>query len=185
MPEKLEIDGYRIMQIMLNLVGNAVKFTDSGSISVSLQWYEGRDAMNKIQTEPKPFDDSGVFERRENFNLITRSKGESGNHHFLNLDNRMLTRTESAFSVNRRPQEGVLKITIRDTGCGMSEESASKLFKMFSQVHDDPSKRKVGTGLGLYITKELCTNMNGEIKAYSQVNMGSAFVVTIPTKASS
>lgn len=50
-------------------------------------------------------------------------------------------------------KSGILKIIVSDTGCGMSEEAMSKLFVKFSQVHAEASKRKVGTGLGLWITR--------------------------------
>ena len=58
-------------------------------------------------------------------------------------------------------QKGVLKVSVNDTGHEINEENTSELFKKFSQVCIDPSKRKLGTGLGLFITKELCERMGG------------------------
>jgi len=41
----------------------------------------------------------------------------------------------------------------------------------------------MGTGLGLYISKEIFEHMGGEVRAYSKPNVGSTFVICIPTKA--
>ncbi len=53
--------------------------------------------------------------------------------------------------------------------------------KKFSQVSENISQRQIGTGLGLFITREICLAMNGEIRAYSRSGTGSTFVVCIPT----
>jgi len=68
-----------------------------------------------------------------------------------------------------------------DTGCGISEENIPKLFQKFSQVNSDPSKRKVGTGLGLWLCKHICEGMGGSIDVHSQIDFGSSFIVNIPT----
>ena len=47
---------------------------------------------------------------------------------------------------------GVLKVTVSYTGSGISKEGISKLFNRFAQVSSDSSRRKLGTGLGLFIT---------------------------------
>jgi len=76
-----------------------------------------------------------------------------------------------------------LKIIIKDTGCGMDKEELSKLFQKFSQVGQVTSKRQMGTGLGLFISKEIVENMGGQIRAYSKPKIGSTFVICIPTVA--
>jgi len=82
-----------------------------------------------------------------------------------------------------KAQEGILKISVKDSGIGISKESLNKLFNKFSQV-SSKEKRQSGSGLGLYITKEICQKMGGEIRAYSQPGVGSTFVVCIPTHCS-
>jgi CheY-like chemotaxis protein len=62
----------------------------------------------------------------------------------------------------------------------MPKEQMHLLFKRFSQITSDLSKRKLGTGLGLFITKELCERMKGEIRAFSQFGKGSAFAFCLP-----
>jgi len=54
-----------------------------------------------------------------------------------------------------------------------------KLFQKFGQVGTNKNHRKIGTGLGLWITHNLCTGMEGDIKAHSQEGEGSVFVAAI------
>jgi len=75
---------------------------------------------------------------------------------------------------------GYLKFQISDLGKGIAKQDLSKLFEMFSQVHGVNSVMYQGTGLGLWICRQLCNKMGGDIKAYSKVNEGSTFVFYIP-----
>jgi len=79
--------------------------------------------------------------------------------------------------------KGILKVVIKDTGCGMAKKDLTKLFQKFSQVGDDVSKKQIGTGLGLYISKEICKNLGGEIRVYSKQKIGTTFIVCLPTVA--
>jgi signal transduction histidine kinase/DNA-binding response OmpR family regulator len=86
---------------------------------------------------------------------------------------------------SNQPKAGFLKIEIKDTGCGMTEETASHLFKKFSQVENFAVHRQIGTGLGLWITHSLCENMGGGVKAYGESEGGATFVATIKCQPAS
>jgi len=75
---------------------------------------------------------------------------------------------------------GVLRIEVTDSGTGMAETDLKKLFTRFSQVSLDSTQRQSGTGLGLFITKEIIKGLNGDIKAFSKVGQGSSFVGCFP-----
>ncbi len=115
----LYIDSGRLKQIMINLLTNAVKYTDEGG-SV-------------------------------NYNIETE---------YLN-DNNV-----------------TLRITISDTGIGMSEEFLKKAFEPFEQ--EQRSRTNQGTGLGLAITKRLVGIMGGSIDIQSQIGIGTTVVLTLP-----
>ncbi|MEO6340947.1 MAG: ATP-binding protein [Caulobacteraceae bacterium] len=107
-------DPARIRQILLNLVSNAVKFTDLGSVSLAID-----------------------------------------------------------------AEEGKLTLSVTDTGVGIPEADAPKLFSKFSQVDGSYTRRFGGTGLGLAICRELVELMGGEINAVSAPGVGSTFRVTL------
>lgn len=69
---------------------------------------------------------------------------------------------------------------VTDTGPGMSEQQQMRLFYAFSQAQESTHRKHGGTGLGLYICKELAELMDGHIKVTSQEGQGSQFAVYLP-----
>jgi len=113
-------DEFRVRQIVTNLVSNAIKFTATGTVSVSL--------------------------------TVDPPQGESG-----------------------APQR--LRLSVRDSGIGISAEQMERLFKPFSQVDASVARRFGGTGLGLAISRGLAEMMGGTITVASQEGIGSTFAV--------
>ena len=72
------------------------------------------------------------------------------------------------------------KIVVKDTGVGMSEEFLPHLFEPYAREVRFSARQTVGTGLGMPITKNLITQMNGEIQVDSQLGKGTVFTVVIP-----
>ncbi|AVR47362.1 hybrid sensor histidine kinase/response regulator [Christiangramia fulva] len=121
---QVKSDPFRIKQILANLLSNAWKFTDEGSIVVS-------SSLEK----------------------------KSGN-------------------------TKILRISVKDSGIGISEEKLESIFEEFSQENSSIEKRFGGSGLGLAITKRLTELMEGEIKVESRQGEGSTFSIFIPVKIS-
>jgi len=105
-------DPTRLRQIILNLVGNAIKFTDSGGVTISVQ---------------------------------------------------------------PASQPNFIRISISDTGIGMSVEQCEKIFDSFVQADSGTTRRYGGTGLGTTICKQLTELMQGKIWVESQLGVGSTF----------
>lgn len=114
-------DAFRVRQILDNLVGNAIKYTDCGGVTVKA--------------------------------LVSKVIGK----HQLTL-------------------------SVKDTGKGMTTEDKRKVFQAFARLGN--AQGIEGAGLGLSITKELVTLLDGEIHVYSTVGKGSIFTVTIPVEPS-
>ncbi|MCK5425296.1 MAG: PAS domain-containing protein, partial [Emcibacter sp.] len=73
-----------------------------------------------------------------------------------------------------------IRISITDTGHGLTKEQQAKLFKPFSRVGDNQSTIE-GVGIGLVITKNLVELMKGTIGLTSQVGVGSTFWIELPS----
>jgi signal transduction histidine kinase len=67
-------------------------------------------------------------------------------------------------------------ISVKDTGCGISQENISKIFEPFFSTK--PAGE--GTGMGLYISKEIVVKLGGKMMVESQPGSGTVFTITLP-----
>lgn len=72
-----------------------------------------------------------------------------------------------------------LRVSVRDTGIGMSEEYRKRLFQKFQQEDASTSRRFGGSGLGLFITKQLLDLMQGRISVQSIEGLGTEMTVDL------
>ena len=112
-------DFVKIRQNLLNLLSNAAKFTDNGTITFT------------IRIEKENQDDWIVF-------------------------------------------------SIKDTGCGITPEQLTKLFKPFTQADSSTTRKFGGTGLGLTLVKQYSEMLGGNIIVESTLNQGTTFIMRIP-----
>jgi signal transduction histidine kinase len=75
--------------------------------------------------------------------------------------------------------DGFLQIGVTDTGCGIPPQEIDKVFDKFYRGHSLPSSAR-GTGLGLFITKNLVEMHGGRIWVISEIGKGSEFFFTLP-----
>ncbi|OBT74550.1 hypothetical protein VF21_07571 [Pseudogymnoascus sp. 05NY08] len=119
-------DGGRVAQVLVNLISNAIKFTDAGSVIVELSYH----------------------------------------------DPTLLKSCESLF-----------KVSVRDTGCGLNKTEIPLLFQRFVQPVSTSFAKHGGTGLGLYISKQLVELMGGMLYVESQKGKGSIFFFTFQAES--
>jgi PAS domain S-box-containing protein len=82
--------------------------------------------------------------------------------------------------VDARIGEDGAKITIKDTGVGISEKEAKKVFQPFTQLENSEFGKQEGTGLGLSLVKKFVEMHAGRIWVESEFGKGSKFIFTIP-----
>jgi signal transduction histidine kinase len=83
-------------------------------------------------------------------------------------------------TISHKIESDKLYTIIKDTGIGMSPEDRKRLFEKFYRIQNEKTMDIPGTGLGLWITKEIVHRMNGEIYADSMENIGSQFTIVFP-----
>lgn len=121
LPARVLGDAVRFRQIVTNLVGNAIKFTERGTITVGL--------------------------RRERSSVAPGAR---------------------------------IELVVADTGIGIPEEFAESVFQPFQQVQPIGGNFSEGIGLGLAITRELLSLMQGSLRVTRRRHGGSRFVVRVP-----
>ncbi len=72
-----------------------------------------------------------------------------------------------------------LRIVVKDSGIGMSEDAVNKLFERFTQADVSTTRKYGGTGLGMAITQRLCELMDGSILCTSEKGNGTTFTVLL------
>jgi signal transduction histidine kinase len=78
--------------------------------------------------------------------------------------------------------EGVVTISVSDTGIGIAAEDQATIFEEFRQVGLDDARKREGTGLGLTLAKKFVELHGGQIWVRSQVGQGSTFTFTLPVR---
>jgi signal transduction histidine kinase len=72
-------------------------------------------------------------------------------------------------------------VDIMDDGIGLSADDIAQLFQPFKRISPNPAIE--GTGLGLYIVKQLVEHMDGQVSVDSEKGRGSRFTVALPRAA--
>ncbi|MBF8982398.1 PAS domain S-box protein [Lutibacter sp. B2] len=102
----------------------------------------------------------------------------------LNLLSNAVKFTDSGgkIKVNVYNEKEYVKISVKDTGRGISSEDKDLIFKRFHQVDHSLSKRNEGSGIGLSLVKSLIEMHDGKVYVESEYRKGSEFVLLIPDK---
>ena len=84
--------------------------------------------------------------------------------------------------VSAEEQQGRVRISVSDTGVGIAPEDVDRLFDKYEQTRSRATRGEKGTGLGLYITKQLVELHGSEITVKSELGKGSTFSFTLAVK---
>ena len=117
---------------------------------------------------------------RRNREIVSISFDSNRTSQLLNnfLSNAVKYTTEGKIEFGFFVENGGIRIYVRDTGIGISEENKKRIFKRFEKVDNFAQ----GTGLGLSICKAMVEHVKGEIGFESELGKGSYFWAWFPCK---
>jgi len=178
---------------MLSLVDDILEVSAADSDQMRLHW-EHVDISHVIETciaEVQPLSRENEVRIDNNAAKTQLSNVETDETRLRQVVTNLLT---NAIKYNVRggraevdahqDQEGIVTITVRDTGKGISEEDKERIFDAFERVDSDPTTSG-GSGIGLAIAKKMTERLGGRIGVRSEVGVGSAFYIEIPVRADS
>ncbi|MEQ8960491.1 MAG: ATP-binding protein, partial [Coleofasciculus sp. C2-GNP5-27] len=157
----MHADRTKVKQLLLNLISNSAKFTENGTIVLSV-------------TRERRGGDNGSSKRDAQ---VLLANGESSIVSSATLDSASIPD-----KMNDSQHADWVIFHVSDTGIGMSPEQAAKIFQPFVQADNSTTKKYGGTGLGLAICQRFCEMMGGNIMVKSEVGVGSTFSFYLPAK---
>ena len=160
-PAVIMSDPVRLQQVLLNLLSNAVKFTEAGEISV------------QVEASVVLLNRSLFSLRRLNWRWRGWGRSQGGRSQ---PKNRPIKRSPAPSTQTDLYE---IRFAVRDTGIGIPPKRVSQLFRPFSQVSADTTRKYGGTGLGLSISKKLSERMGGDLWVRSYPGKGSTFYFTV------
>lgn len=209
----VQIDRYKIAQVMRNLVSNALKFTSAGGkvrvqAKILVNWgskiersgryhsdsdiadTEGFSTNPRLQTSVGCFDcllpTPWVFTRnnsgKTHGNQIS-PQSENSNKESKESSNRENGSKSFSKSLYKKAfkRMKMVRISVTDTGAGLTKENQQKLFKNIVQFHASKLQQGGGSGIGLWISSKIIGLHGGRIGVVSEgEGLGSTFYIDIP-----
>jgi osomolarity two-component system sensor histidine kinase SLN1 len=188
-------DRNRILQVLINLVNNSLKFTPSGgSVKLKIK------CMEEV-SDVMDHDDSSRRGSHRSKPSKQGSRNDSAQGS-IRSDHRYLKKMDTALTINALDDSSqpivimsdksvpppsyarafAFVFEVQDTGPGIPEDLQDRVFEPFVQGDIGLSKKFGGTGLGLSICSQLAKVMGGDISLQSTVGVGSTFTMRIPLK---
>lgn len=153
-PQYIETDELKLQQVLINLLNNSLKFTETGVVSVRVRLKGNEKTANYSQKTNSQIHSN----RNESYSDLTQ-KNE---------------RKKSSFNHNFNAEFDCITFEVADTGAGISDDELDNIFEAFVQTKTgiDSQER---TGLGLPISRKFVGLMGGEISVTSALGQGTVF----------
>jgi PAS domain S-box-containing protein len=162
-PQYIQTDDSKLRQVLINLLGNAIKFTQTGHVTLRVRVGENLHSNPELSQNLHLFTSSGNATLRATSTLSQRERLPLGT----------TLHEQPARSLTLR-----LLFEVEDTGPGIAPEEMGMLFDPFVQT-ETGRKSMEGTGLGLPISQQFVRMMGGDISVSSTLGQGTTFTFDI------
>ncbi|KYR00612.1 hypothetical protein DLAC_02636 [Tieghemostelium lacteum] len=202
-PDVIIADHSKLIEVLINTIGNGVKFTDHGSVVVSVYAKPYLTTLQESQDDTVDLNNSSNSITSSTSSTSVSSSSNSStnmtnspNSPVYNHENNNTTpsttptpTTTTTTTINNNqklllqsqyPQQQLIELffMVRDKGIGIPTSEIDKLFNNFTQVHLNSSQYG-GTGLGLAISKKIIELMGGSINVKSEYGKGTTVSFSI------
>ncbi|WOH13265.1 hypothetical protein DCAR_0832774 [Daucus carota subsp. sativus] len=185
-PKVVVGDPRRFHQVITNLVGNSIKFTEKGHILVQVHladhaqvvlgassdatfngWSKGA-ALSSVGSQFRTLSGHEAADNKNSWDTLQKLTADE----FLSNTSNNVTGPDESF------QNVTLMVSVEDTGIGIPLRAQERVFMPFMQADSSTSRNYGGTGIGLSISKCLVELMGGQINFNSSPQIGSTFSFT-------
>jgi signal transduction histidine kinase/AmiR/NasT family two-component response regulator len=160
-PQMVVGDEQKLAQILLNLVGNAAKFTSEGSIVVTADVDQDALAAADAAADAATTPDAAAADAPDTATIPDAAAADA------------------ADAAAGSAEVICLVCSVTDTGIGMTPEQTEALFNPFTQADASTARKYGGTGLGLSISRRLAETMGGGVSVQSDYGKGSTFTFVV------
>lgn len=138
-----------------------------------IQWYAGEAKRRGVEL---------IFENTSALLLYAMADGEKLRVAIQNIIDNALQYTKQGGSVRVLLKHDTknAEIVVQDTGIGIPEKEQERVFQRFFRAENAKRTETQGTGLGLYLAKNIIEAHGGEIRFHTKENQGTIFTLTIP-----
>ena len=175
---------------LLGLINDVLNFAklETGNVRYEITDVPLRDAVEAVEPliAPQLRQRELRFASTVGDGVVARADRDKLQQILLNLLSNAVKFTEAGGEVQVAAEADghVVRLRVRDTGCGIPRERQASVFDPFVQLDQRLTRTSEGTGLGLAISRDLARAMDGDLTVASEVGVGSVFTLTLPSGTS-
>ncbi|CDW74726.1 multi-sensor hybrid histidine kinase [Stylonychia lemnae] len=182
-----KFDEQRITQVIVNLLSNALKFTQKGYIKVSVKKIQDYPIKRLVKRHKNPANVQISGKLQSNLRHNSSSRSQFLNHQMVASQNLRVNQGKEDQSeiftsneyLSQMEEQFIklvqLKFEVEDSGIGIKDEDQGKLFKMFGKISHSGDLNPHGIGLGLTICNKILCQHGSQLEVDSKYGEGTKF----------